>query len=172
MERTVKILGHPVHQMLIVFPLGLLATSLAFDIAYFAKADPNFGIVSFWMICAGIIGGLLAAVFGLMDWLSIPDGTRAKSIGLWHGIGNVAIVLLFVGSWWLRVSVPDYTPSPSAVTLSAIGVALALVTGWLGGEMVVRLGIGVDKGAHPDASSSLTGRPVDASETSHMLHHT
>ena len=131
--------------MLIVFPLGLLATSLAFDIAYLATAKPNFGRVSFWMICAGIIGGLLAGVFGLVDWFSIPDGTRAKSIGLWHGIGNVLVVLLFVGSCWLRFSVPEYMPISGGGDVVVHGVALAMVTGWLGGELVDRLGIGVDQ---------------------------
>src|SRR5581483_4011447 len=94
-----KLFGHPIHPMLIVFPLGLLATSPAFDIAYLVTGDPSFGLVSFWMITAGIIGGLLAAVFGFMDWLGIPAGTRAKAIGMWHGIGNGVVVLLFVGSW-------------------------------------------------------------------------
>jgi hypothetical protein len=49
-----------------------------------------------------VIWGLLAAFFGLLDWLGIPNGTRAKSIGLWHGVGNVAVVLLFGASWFLR----------------------------------------------------------------------
>lgn len=165
MANGIKIFGHAVHPMLIVFPLGLLATSLGFDLAYLANGDPTFGIVSFWMIAAGIIGGLLAAVFGLIDWLAIPAGTRAKFIGLWHGLGNVGVVLLFVWSWWLRLSVAQYTPTPSAVTLSCIAVASALVTGWLGGELVERLGVGVDPGAHPNSPNSLSGRA--ATDLSH-----
>ena len=58
--------------------------------------------VAFWNIAAGVIGGLLAAVFGFLDWLGIPAGTRAKQIGLLHGGGNVVVVALFAVSWLLR----------------------------------------------------------------------
>lgn len=93
MESRAKLLGHPIHPMLIVFPLGLLATAVAFDIVGLSKGDSSWFGISFWMIAAGIIGGLLAAVFGLVDWWAIPSGTRAKAIGLWHGAGNVLVVL-------------------------------------------------------------------------------
>src|SRR5438067_1211719 len=87
MESKVKLFGHPIHPMLIVFPLGLLVTSLIFDIIYLITKNSSFGPVSFWMIAAGVVGGLVAALFGLLDWLNIPAGTRAKSVGLWHGLG-------------------------------------------------------------------------------------
>jgi uncharacterized membrane protein len=77
-----KLLGHPIHPMVIVFPLGLLATAVAFDIVGLAQADRSWFLISFWMIAAGIIGGLLAVVFGLLDWLGIPSGTRAKTYRL------------------------------------------------------------------------------------------
>lgn len=166
MESHVKIMGHPVHPMLIVFPLGLLAASLGFDIGYLKTGNPEFAIVSYWMISAGIIGGLLAAIFGAVDWWAIPSNTRAKAIGLWHGIGNVIVVLLFIGSWILRDRVPGYPPSDSAVTLSGIAVGLALITGWLGGELVGRLGVGVDEGAHLNAPNSLSSQPASAHSTS------
>lgn len=157
MESKAKFMGHAIHPMLIVFPLGLLATSLFFDIAYLSTGDGTFGTVSFWMIAAGVCGGLAAAVFGLIDWFAIPSGTRAKSIGLWHGVGNVVVTLLFVVSWFLRLELPEH-PGSGAITLSVIAVVLAAITGWLGGELVDRLGVGVDEGAHLDAPSSLSGR--------------
>ena len=160
MESKAKFLGHPLHPILIVFPLGLLAASLGFDVGYLTTGNPEFAIVSFWLISAGIIGGLLAAIFGAIDWWAIPSQTRAKAIGLWHGGGNVLVVLLFIIGWWLRSGVPGYVPSAGAVTLSCIAVLLALVTGWLGGELVDRLGVGVDDGAHLNAPSSLSGRPA------------
>jgi len=159
MREGAKLLGHPIHQMLIVFPLGLLATSFFFDIGWLVTKAENIGIVAYWMIFAGVIGGLIAAVFGLIDWLAIPSQTRAKSIGAWHGIGNVGVVLLFIGSWLLRRGNPA-TPPMAAIVLSAVAVCIALVTGWLGGEMVDRLAIGVDEGAHVNAPSSLSGRPA------------
>jgi len=166
MESQVKIVGHPVHPMLIVFPLGLLAASLGFDIGYLKTGNSEFAIVSYWMISAGIIGGLLSAIFGAVDWWAIPSSTRAKAIGLWHGIGNVIVVLLFIGSWILRYPIPGYVPSDSAVALSAIAVGLALITGWLGGELVGRLGVGVDEGAHLNAPNSLSTQPASAHNTS------
>src|SRR6059058_2319925 len=114
MEARAKLFGHPIHQMLIVFPLGLLATSFFFDIAWLATKRPGLGIAAFWMIVAGIIGGLVSAVFGLIDWLGIPSGTRAKAIGLWHGGGNVVVVGLFAASWWLRRGAVE-TPSTAAI---------------------------------------------------------
>lgn len=164
MEARAKLFGHPIHQMLIVFPLGLLATSFFFDIAWLATKRPGLGIAAFWMIAAGIIGGLAAAVFGLTDWLAIPSGTRAKSIGAWHGGGNVVVVALFAASWWLRRGTVE-TPPMTAIVLSALAVGLALITGWLGGELVDRLGVGVDDGAHLNAPSSMSGRP--ASDRTH-----
>jgi len=166
MESHIKIMGHPVHPMLIVFPLGLLAASLGFDIGYLKTGDSELAIVAYWMISAGIIGGLLAAVFGAFDWWAIPSHTRAKAIGLWHGIGNVIVVLLFIGSWILRYRVLGYIPPDSAVALSAIAVGLALITGWLGGELVGRLGVGVDDGAHLNAPNSLSNQPASANSTS------
>jgi uncharacterized membrane protein len=145
--------------MLIVFPLGLLATSFFFDIGWLVTKVGDLGVVSFWMIFAGVIGGLLSAVFGLIDWLAIPPGTRAKFIGAWHGIGNVFVVALFIASWLLRRGDPE-VPSMSAIVLSAIAVSTALVTGWLGGELVNRMAVGVDEGANVNSPSSLSGRPA------------
>jgi uncharacterized membrane protein len=159
MESKAKLLGHPVHPMLIVFPLGLLATAVAFDIVGLSTSSNSWFGISFWMIAAGIIGGLLAAVFGLVDWWVIPSGTRAKQIGFWHGAGNVLVVLLFIVSWFLRRPAPTQ-PSTGSLVLSFVAVAVALVTGWLGGELVDRLAVGVDDGAHLNAPSSLSGRPA------------
>lgn len=159
MRAKARLLGHPIHQMLIVFPLGLLATSLFFDIAHLTSGNPQWGVISYWLINVGIISGLAAAVFGLIDWLSIPSGTWAKRIGLLHGGGNVVVVLLFIGSCLLRRDAPG-NPEGTAIFLSAAAVLLALVTGWLGGELVDRLGVGVDEGANVDAPSSLSGRPA------------
>jgi len=159
MESRVKLLGHPIHPMLIVFPLGLLGMAVIFDIIRLIFGTTQLAPASYYMIAAGIITGLLAAVFGLIDWLAIPSGTRAKSIGLWHGLGNVVVVVLFAVSWWLRRDDPA-APSTGAFVFGLIGLGLALVTGWLGGELVDRLGVGVDDGANLDAPSSLSHAPA------------
>ncbi len=162
MESKAKLAGHPVHPILIVFPLGLLATAVIFDIIHLISGGFQWSTSSFYMMGAGIIGGLLAAVFGLVDWLAIPSGTRANLVGAWHGIGNVIVVLLFLGSFALRWSDPALPPT-GAYVLSFLGFGLALITGWLGGELVDRLGVGVDDGAHPNAPSSLRYDQVPAS---------
>ncbi|MBX3161782.1 MAG: DUF2231 domain-containing protein [Deltaproteobacteria bacterium] len=165
MHSRARILGHSIHQMLIVFPLGLLATSLVFDFISAGTGSARVADISFWMIASGIIGGLAAALFGLIDWLGIPDGTRAKRIGALHGIGNVVVVGLFVISLLIRYYGGATPPAAIAIVLSGVGVALALVTGWLGGELVDRLAVGVDEGAHADAPSSLSRRPISEHAT-------
>jgi uncharacterized membrane protein len=165
METKVKLAGHPVHPMLIVFPLGLLATAVIFDVIFLISGTRDWAVVSYYMIGAGVIGGLAAAVFGWLDWFAIPRGTRAKSIGLWHGALNVVVVGLFLLSWLLRRENPAL-PSTEAVVAGLLGVVIAAVSGWLGGELVDRLGVGVDDGAHLDAPSSLSGLPAGANLTS------
>ena len=154
MEARVKLLGHPVHQMLVVFPLGLLGASVVFDILYWWLDHPIMIEVAFWTMAGGVLAGLLAAPFGVLDWLAIPKGSRARHIGRLHGLGNVIVILLFGGSWLLRSQAEDHV-SLTATALSLGGVALALVTAWLGGELVSRLGIGVSEQACVDAPSSL-----------------
>jgi uncharacterized membrane protein len=161
MESRVKVAGHPVHQMLIVFPLGLLATAVVFDVIFLVTDNSNWTTAAFYMIGAGVITGLAAAVPGAVDWLAIPRGTRAKRIGLIHGAGNVVVVALFAVSWYLRRELPAAPPT-GAVVAGLLGAGLSVVTGWLGGELVNRLGVGVDDGAHLDAPSSLTAMPAAA----------
>jgi uncharacterized membrane protein len=161
MESRVKLAGHPVHPMLIVFPLGLLTTAVVVDIIYLASNATHWTLASYYMIAAGIIGGLAAAVPGAVDWWAIPRGTRAKRIGLLHGVGNVIVLALFILSWVLRRPEPAAPPT-GAIVAGLLGVVLAAFTGWLGGELVDRLGVGVDAGAHLDAPSSLTSQPATA----------
>ena len=79
MESKAKLLGHAIHPMLIVFPLGLLITSVVFDVIHLVTSEPTFATVSYWMIAAGVIGGVLAAIFGLVDWLNIPAVKAIKT---------------------------------------------------------------------------------------------
>lgn len=160
MESRVKLLGHPVHPMLVVFPLGLFIAAVIFDGIYLWRGSAMFASVAYWNIAAGIIGGLAAAVFGLIDWLAIPSGTRAKRIGLLHGGSNVVVVLIFAAVWWIRADAPDLIPTTNVFLLEVAALAIGSVAGWLGGELVDRLAVGVDNGAHLDAPSSLSSRPA------------
>jgi uncharacterized membrane protein len=160
MESKAKLLGHPIHPMLIVLPLGLFIAAVVFDGLYLWRGNPAFATVGYWNIAAGIIGGLLAAVFGLVDWFAIPPGTRAKRIGLLHGGSNVVVVVLFAAVWWTRGTAVDVVPTTNVFLIELAALVLGSVAGWLGGELVDRLGVGVDDGAHLDAPSSLSGRPA------------
>ena len=162
MESRFKVAGHPLHQMLIVFPLGLLATAVVFDVIFLVTDDPTWTQAAYYMIGAGVITGLAAAVPGTVDWMAIPRGTRAKRVGLLHGVGNVIVVGLFALSWFLRRDNPTLPPT-EAVVAGLLGAGIAVVTAWLGGELVDRLGVGVDDGAHLDAPSSLTSQSATAS---------
>ena len=159
MDSHVKILGHSAHQMMIVFPLGLLATSVVFDAIYYLTDNGTMAVVTYWLMAAGLIGGLIAAPLGLIDWLAIPAGTRAKAVGVTHALTNVAVLGAFAASWLIRHN-NQQVPTTSASVLSFGGAVLALVGGWLGGELVARLAVGVDDGAHLNSPSSLSGRPA------------
>jgi uncharacterized membrane protein len=163
MESKVKVFGHPVHPILISIPLGLLSTSVLFDIVHILWRPVGFARTSFNMIGAGLIGGMLAAVFGLIDWLAIPPNTRAKRIGFWHGLINGVVMMLFGTSWFLRRERPR-RPSGLALTLALIGGSLAGISGWLGGELVYRLRVGVDENANLNAPNSLEDGVVDLPE--------
>lgn len=158
-----RILGHPVHPMFIVYPIAMFTVAVILDIIHLFTGAATLPTVSFYMIGAGIVGGLVAAVFGFIDWLGLQSGSRAKHLGAWHGLGNFTMVVLFLISWLLRLGSANHTPSAVALLLSFAGAAISLVTAWLGGELVYRLGSAVDQGANPNAPSSLSGQPASAS---------
>lgn len=161
MESRVKFVGHPVHPMLIVFPLGLLGTAAIFDVIYLISDNPEWAVAAYYMIGAGLVGGLAAALFGWLDWFGIPAGTRAKRIGLWHGLGNVIVLALFMLSWVLRRDNPALPPT-GAIIAGLSAAMLSVIAAWLGGELVHRLAVGVDGGAHLDSPSSLSELPAGA----------
>jgi uncharacterized membrane protein len=152
-ESSAKAAGHAIHQQLIVFPLGLLATAVVFDILGLVTDAQGFATASFYMIAAGVISGLVAALFGAIDYLGIPAGTRAKRVGAVHGLGNLVVVALFAVSWLLRTD-DGHAPGTVAFVLALVAAVLATVTGWLGGELVSRLGVGVHPEANVDAPAS------------------
>jgi uncharacterized membrane protein len=155
MKARVTVAGHAVHPMLVVFPLGLLTTGFIFDVVHQFTDNGTFSQVGFWCITVGLIGAVLAALTGLADWTKIPTATRAKSVGLRHGILNAVVVLAFLISWIIRVDEPGHAANAALVVLELVAVGIATVSAWFGGELVGRLAIGVDADANPNASSSL-----------------
>lgn len=158
MESKSKIFGHPVHTILIVFPLGLLSTTAIFDVLALLSRDETTKQkrheTAQSLLGAGILGGLVAAPFGARDWLAVLEGTRAKRIGKLHGLSALSALGLFAASWKARRENPSQPPK-SALAISFAGAEVLSLVGWLGGELVERLGVGVSEGAQLDASNSL-----------------
>ncbi|MBV9008956.1 MAG: DUF2231 domain-containing protein [Verrucomicrobia bacterium] len=159
MAGKINFLGHPVHPMLIAFPLGLFPIAVLFDIVFLATGRVHWALSSYWLIAVGVISGLVAAIFGAADWWALDNGTRAKRIGLLHGLINVSVTALFAISWFMRRPDPA-APSLLAIILGIVALLLALIAAWLGGELVYRMSVGVDFGAHVNSPSSLSDRPA------------
>jgi len=141
MATPASIKKHPVHPMLIVFPIGLWVFSLVCDIIYRAGWGPAiWNDVAFYTMIGGIVGALLAAIPGLIDLFSLSG--KPKNLGIWHMTINLVVVALFVVNAWLRNISPRDDILPFA--LSIVGVALLCISGWLGGEMVHVYGVAVE----------------------------
>lgn len=142
--------------MLVVLPLGLFTGAVVFDLVYVIGNNQTFSQVGFWDITAGIIGGLLAALAGLVDYLGVSSGTRAKAVGVRHGLLNVVVVVLFLISWLIRRDAAGHSIGIGVFILEAVAFVLAGASAWLGGELVERHGLSVDPEADLNAPSSLT----------------
>jgi uncharacterized membrane protein len=138
---------HPVHPILIPFPIALWVFSLVADVIYLWRGNPAWrDWVAFYTLLGGIVGGALAAVPGLIDWLSLKDPEAVK-IANWHARLNVIALLIFVASFYLRTTGGSQWVGGSytvPVLLSAVGVILITISGWLGGELVFKHGVAVN----------------------------
>ncbi len=172
MRSRVRAGGHAVHPILIVFPLGLLTTAVGFDILRLVTDRTSFAFTAAHVIAAGVLLGVVTSATGWLDWLlAVPRGTRARRVGLVHGLANTVVLVLFALSWLLRAGAADWDASVLALVLAWSGLVVAGVGGWLGGELVERLGVSVEQGAHPDAPNSLSKRPVTDSVSADSTRH-
>jgi len=136
-----SIAKHPAHPMLVVLPLGLWIAALAFDIIHAVSGAPVWRTLAFWNIAAGIIGALLAAVPGFVDYLDLEG--RARRIATYHMVLNLGAVALYAVNWYIRTRVAPESWWPLA--LSVIGVIGIIISGWLGGELVYTERVGVEE---------------------------
>ncbi|HEY0323112.1 MAG TPA: DUF2231 domain-containing protein [Pyrinomonadaceae bacterium] len=138
---------HPIHPMLIPFPIALWIFSLVADVIYLWRGNPVWrDWIAFYALLGGIIGGAVAAVPGLIDWLSLKDSEVVK-IANWHARLNVIALLIFAASFYLRTTSGAGLIGGSysvPVTLSVLGVILITISGWLGGELVFKHGVAVN----------------------------
>lgn len=139
---TAAIAGHPLHPMLIPFPIAFFVSAFACDVVYWATANTEWATVAIWLIGAGVIMAALAAIAGLTDVLG-DRRIRALNDIWWHAGGNVLIVLIQIYNWYARYSEGTSAVFPIGLTLSLIVVCVLLFTGWKGWEMVYRARVGV-----------------------------
>lgn len=158
MKSRATVFGHPVHQILVAFPIGTLAFATGCDVLGLTTGRRRWFRLADSTLVAGIVGAVVAAPFGLVDYLAIPANTRAKRVGLTHGLGNAVVSALFVASWAVRKSAPKKRGLASALSLA--GFSLAGVTAWLGGELINRLGVGVEEPTSFDAPPSYREEPI------------
>jgi len=147
MASKASIGGHPIHPMLIPFPIGLLVFSFIADLIYLWKGNPIWkDYVAFYTMLGGIIGAAAAAIPGLIDWATLTDRAAVK-VANWHARVNIITLLIFIASFYLRTtSGAAWFPSMPImpVILSVVGVIGLSIAGWLGGQLVFRHGIAVD----------------------------
>lgn len=147
MASKASIMGHPVHPMLLPFPLALWVFSFIADVLYLLGVGDQYSwlVVAKYTLAGGIIGGVLAAVPGIIDWLAIKS-PEIKKIANWHARLNVIALVIFALSLYLRTKYGRSLAGGSMnipILLSAIGVLLISVSGWLGGSLAYEHGVGV-----------------------------
>jgi uncharacterized membrane protein len=138
--------GHPFHPVLVTVPIGAWVASFVFDLASRWSDEPVvFAKGAYWLLGLGLVGALGAAVFGFLDLVAIPTGTRAFRTGLLHMALNLGVVAVYTGSFLLRggrLDRPDGVPG-GLIALSAAALAVLAVSGWLGGRLAYRYGVRV-----------------------------
>lgn len=138
---TAKIRGNPIHPMLVPFPIVCFIGAFATDIAFVASAQPAWATASMWLLGIGVGMALLAATAGFVDFFGDPL-VRGHGDAVKHMIANVAAVTLEAVNLALRFGNPDFTGS-TGIYLSGIVVGILFYSGWKGGELVFRHGVGV-----------------------------
>jgi len=151
---TAKIAGHPIHPMLVGFPIAFLVGTLVCDLIYLSGGNPAWATAALWMVGAGVTMALVAAIFGFIDFVgeerirALPDAWR-------HMFGNLIAVAIAAANWALRATQgAEETVAPWGVTLSAAVTLILLYTGWKGWEMVYRQRVAVRDEAEPSPMTS------------------
>ena len=138
-RRRLTVFGYALHPFLVILPLAIFGAAIVFDFSYLVTGDTRWAEVAAALLPLGVAGGVFASIGGTIDWWYIPFGTRSKAIGAWHGVGNVIVTTLFALSWLERQPDPA-SPGIVALLLTYTASALLMLTGWLGSELVDRLG--------------------------------
>jgi uncharacterized membrane protein len=147
MASRASIGGHPIHPMLIPFPIGLLVFSFVSDLIYLWRGNPIWrDYLAFYTLLGGIIGAAAAAIPGLIDWATLTDRAAVK-VANWHARVNITTLVIFIASFYLRTAdgaawFPSMPMLP--VIVSLVGIIGLSIAGWLGGQLVFKHGVAVD----------------------------
>lgn len=139
---TAAIAGHPLHPMLVPFPIACFTGALVVDLVYSQTMESFWFTASLYLLGAGVVMALLAAVMGFTDFLGEPR-IRALTVAWAHMLGNLLLVLIEAYNWYQRFSLGSDAILSTGLILSAVAVVIMLVTGWLGWEMVYRRHVGI-----------------------------
>lgn len=134
---TVAIAGHPLHPLLVTFPIAFLTGAFATDLGYWFTTDLFWARASIWLIGAGFVSGIIAGLAGTLDFLRI-DRVRKRRAGWVHMIGNVTALTLTLVNWIFRLNQGIEAVLPVGFTLSLVVASLLGLTGWYGAELVYR----------------------------------
>lgn len=144
MKSKAVLLGHPVHPMLIPFPIAFLTGAMLFDAAGWLLGNLTWWATGGYLGAAGIATALLAAVPGFIDYLyTVPPNSSGKTRATRHMAAMLASVALFVTAWLIRRIAPA-SPQLTVLSLEAAGLALVAMGGYMGGTLVTRNLISVD----------------------------
>lgn len=138
---TAKIADHPIHPMLIPFPIVCFIGTFVADIVYLRTNNGGWATASHWLLAIGLVMAALAAVTGLTDYLG-DERLRRLADALKHMLANVTAVVLELVNFLLRLNNDDFIGS-AGVYISGVVVLILLYSGWKGGDLVYRHGVGV-----------------------------
>jgi nitrite reductase/ring-hydroxylating ferredoxin subunit/uncharacterized membrane protein len=143
MKSKAQIKGHPIHPILVGFPIAFFVGTLFFDVLSIINDRPDFNRTAYFLEAAGIIAALVTAIPGIIDYIyTVPPKSSGKKRATQHGLLNIGVVIIFTIAWFYRQGTD---PSITLVlAMEAIGVIALSISGWLGGTLVYRNQIGVD----------------------------
>ena len=161
MRTRASIAGHPIHVMAVALPIGLWIFSFVCDLILLSGRNTDLWFtVGYITMAGGIVGAVIAAIFGAIDLFSLPRG-HTRNVGLVHMAINLGIVVLYAVNLWLRTGELDSMTVP--FVLSAAAILALCVSGWLGGELVHVHMVGVD----PDEATRRADRALQGSPVAH-----
>jgi uncharacterized membrane protein len=144
MNKGLRLFGHPLHMMLLHFPIALWSVSLLAEAAWLWRGETRWAEMSFWCVLVGLALAVPVVVTGFADYLAIPSGHSAERVALWHMVIMLSAAAMFTVSLVVQGAPAAVTSGRmiAAMVVSAGGLALIGFGAWLGGELVLRHGVG------------------------------